>query len=359
MRMALELAEKGRGTASPNPMVGAIVVKEGRVIGRGYHRAAGEAHAEVEALADCGENTTNASLYVTLEPCNHTGRTPPCTEQIIAAGINRVVIAMADPNPHVKGGGINRLRASGIEVTCGIAEAEAKRLNEAYIKFVRTGRPFVIVKCAATLDGWIATRSGDSKWVTGPSARAYVHQLRHAVDAIMVGISTVQKDDPSLNTRLENKFGCDPSRVIIDPGLSIDTKARLFHVPTAAKTFLVTGDKMDTVKADHLQQRGVEIICCPLENGAIDFKQLMEKLGKKDITSLLIEGGGGVIGSALRANVVDKVLIFFAPKLLGGDDGVPICRGTGAAVMSACHHLVAIDTKRFDDDILIEGYIQS
>ena len=357
MDLAFELAEKGQGTTSPNPMVGAVVVKDGRIIGRGYHAAAGGAHAEVNAISDTGENAQGATLYVTLEPCNHTGRTPPCTEKIIAAGIRRVVVSMDDPNPHVKGGGIEHLKSHGIEVTCGVGKARAKRLNEAFIKFVRTGQPFVVVKCAATLDGWIATRTGDSKWVTGETARAYVHQLRHAVDAIMVGIGTVRADDPSLNTRLENKEGRDPARIVIDPTLSIDESARLLHIPSDAETILVTGEDIDFAKVDRLKKLGVNVIRMSLKNSFVDFNRLMVLLGEKNITSLLIEGGGGIIGSAIQAGIVDKLLFFFAPKILGGDDGVPICRGTGPAAMKNCLDLKSIQTRRFDDDVLIEGYV--
>ncbi len=357
MNLALELAEKGRGTTSPNPMVGAVVVKNGRIIGRGYHAAAGGAHAEVNAINSTGETAQGATLYITLEPCNHTGRTPPCTEKIITAKIRRVVVAMNDPNPHVKGGGIEYLKSHGIEVTCGVGEARAKRLNEAFIKFVRTGQPFVIVKCASTLDGWIATRTGDSKWVTGKTARAYVHQLRHAVDAIMVGIGTVRADDPSLNTRLEKKQGRDPARIVIDPMLSIDENARLLHIPSNAETILVTGEDIDFAKVNRIEKLGVNVMRMSMENGSVDFNRLMASLGAKNITSLLIEGGGGVIGSAFQAGIVDKALFFFAPKILGGDDGVPICRGAGPAAMKDCLDLKSIQTRRFDDDVLIEGYV--
>ena len=202
MQMALDLAKKGEGFTSPNPMVGAVIVKDRKVVGKGYHKAAGEAHAEVNAINDAGALAKNATLYVTLEPCNHTGRTPPCTEKVVASGIRRVVAAMNDPNPGVKGGGLDYLKSRGISITVGVCEKQAKRLNEVFIKYALTKRPFTIVKCAATLDGRIATKTGDSRWVTGEESRQFVHQLRHAVDAIMVGINTVEKDNPSLTTRL-------------------------------------------------------------------------------------------------------------------------------------------------------------
>ncbi len=362
MRRALDLAAKGRGTTSPNPMVGAVVVKNGRIAGQGYHRAAGSAHAEVNALDDAGTDAGNATLYVTLEPCNHTGRTPPCTEKILAAGIKRVVIAMPDPNPRVAGGGGKYLQAHGVAVTWGICETEARRLNEAFIKFVRTGRPFVVVKCAATLDGRLATGNGDARWVTGTAAREHVHRLRCAVDAILVGIDTVCADDPRLTARAENTTAdpgrtCDPVRIVIDPFLRIDPAARMLNQTSDAETILVTGEEIDPLKAGDVKKKQARILSLPLIRGKIDFGHLMDRLGRLDITSLLIEGGGGMIGAAFRAGIVDKALFFFAPKIMGGDDGVPICRGPGAEKMKDCIGLTSVRTQRFDDDILIEGYV--
>jgi diaminohydroxyphosphoribosylaminopyrimidine deaminase/5-amino-6-(5-phosphoribosylamino)uracil reductase len=220
MKLALELAEKGYGWTAPNPMVGAVVVKDGQVVGRGYHQRVGGPHAEVNAIDDAGSRAGGATIYVTLEPCNHFGRTPPCTRKILDAGIRRVVVAMADPNPAVTGGGIATLRDRGVAVTTGVCEKEARTLNEGFITWVTTGRPFVIVKCATTLDGRIATRTGDSRWVTGPASRQFVHRIRHGVDGIMVGVETVKKDDPSLTTRLDGNTGSDPTRIILDTHLS-------------------------------------------------------------------------------------------------------------------------------------------
>ena len=362
MALALDLAEKGRETTSPNPMVGAVVVKDGRVVGKGYHEAVGGPHAEVNAINVAGVHARDAVLYVTLEPCNHTGRTPPCTEKIIAAGIRRVVIAMDDPNPHVTGGGRKYLKAHGIDLSVGVGEVRANRLNEAFIKFARTGRPFVTVKCAATLDGRIATQNGDSKWVTGASARKYVHQLRRAVDAIMVGIDTVCADDPRLTARTEEGAARDPIRIVIDPSLRIDEDARMLHLASDAETILVTGlvtgEKIDSAKAARLKKNRIRIWPMPLVKGKIDFNRLLDDLGKRGVTHLLIEGGGGIIGSAFRAGIVDKALFFFAPKIMGGDDGVPICRGEGASKMQNCIQLTSIQTRLFDKDVLIEGYVE-
>jgi diaminohydroxyphosphoribosylaminopyrimidine deaminase/5-amino-6-(5-phosphoribosylamino)uracil reductase len=361
MKMALDLAKKGEGFTSPNPMVGAVIVKDGRVVGKGYHQAAGKAHAEVNALDNAGILARNATLYVALEPCNHTGRTPPCTEKLVSAGIRRVVAAMTDPNPEVKGGGLEYLKSRGIRVTSGVCEAQAKRLNEAFIKYVGSKRPFTMVKCAATLDGHIATKTGDSRWVTGEESRQFVHRLRHAVDAIMVGINTVEKDDPSLTTRIaspaKNFKPKDPIRIILDTRLRISEKAKLLRLHSRSDTILVIGPSVSEDKKGRLEKSGVRIIEMPLKNDLIDLDRLMDRLGSLEVTSLLIEGGGRVIASALSAGIVDKIYFFYAPKILGGDDGIPICKGPGAAVMNHCIAVKDIRVQRFGDDVMIEGYI--
>ena len=360
MKVALDLAGKGIGFTSPNPMVGAVLVKDGKVVGKGYHHAAGKAHAEVNAIDAAGPLAKGAVLYVTLEPCNHVGRTPPCTEKILAAGIREVVVAMPDPNPTVTGGGIDYLQRRGITVRSGICEAEARKLNEYFIKYVTTHRPFVTIKCAATLDGRIATRTGDSKWVTGPESRAFVHRLRHAVDAIMVGIHTIQKDDPSLTTRIDPEVGKDPIRVILDTRLSIAEDAKVLRLQSDSATILVSAAPVTDAqkkKRARLEKRGARIVEAPLKQGRIDLDQLMNRLGADGITSLLIEGGGDVIASALAAGIVDKVFFFYAPKILGGDDGVPICRGSGPELMDRCVRVRDMDVRRFGSDVLIGGYI--
>jgi diaminohydroxyphosphoribosylaminopyrimidine deaminase / 5-amino-6-(5-phosphoribosylamino)uracil reductase len=361
MQMALDLAKKGEGFTSPNPMVGAVIVKDQKVVGKGYHKAAGEAHAEVNAIDDAGALAKNATLYVTLEPCNHTGRTPPCAEKVVASGIRRVVAAMNDPNPGVKGGGLDYLKRRGISVTVGVCEKQAKRLNEFFIKHVGTKRPFTIVKCAATLDGRIATKTGDSRWVTGEKSRQFVHQLRHSVDAIMVGINTVEKDNPSLTTRLTTRpkklKQLDPTRIILDTSLRISEKAKLLQLHSDSDTILITGPLVSSDKKIRLEKKGVRIIESPVIDGLIDLDRLMDLLGSLGITSLLIEGGGRVFASALSAGVVDKVLFFYAPKILGGDDGIPICKGPGVDLMDNCIPVKDIRVRRFGDDIMVEGYI--
>lgn len=358
MQMALDLAIKGEGFTSPNPMVGAVVVKDGKVVGDGFHEVCGGPHAEVNAIDAAGKLAAGATLFVTLEPCNHTGRTPPCTEKILNAGITRVVVAMPDPNGNVVGGGSEHLKQHGIEVTTGVCEAQAQKQNEVFIKYVRTGQPFVIAKCAATLDGRIATRTGDSKWVTGEAARRFVHHLRHAVDAIMVGINTVHKDDPSLTTRLEDREGKDPIRIILDTHLSIVPDARVLHQASAADTILVAGKGVGHNKKTVLEKAGVRVIEASLKNNRIDMASLLVQLGAMGISSLLIEGGSRVLASAFRAGIVDKVQFFYAPKILGGDDGVPICRGPGAELMSQSVALKDISVHLFGDDVLIEGYVE-
>ncbi|MBT8367087.1 MAG: bifunctional diaminohydroxyphosphoribosylaminopyrimidine deaminase/5-amino-6-(5-phosphoribosylamino)uracil reductase RibD [Deltaproteobacteria bacterium] len=358
MQMALDLAIKGKGFTSPNPMVGAVVVNENQVVGSGYHQKVGGPHAEVHAIDAAGDRAKGATLYVTLEPCNHTGRTPPCTHKIIEAGIRRVVIAELDPNRQVVGGGAEFLKQQGIQIASGIRQKQARKLNEIFVKYVRTGRPFVIAKCAATLDGRIATRTGDSRWVTGEKARRFVHRLRHAVDGIMVGINTVRADNPSLTSRLPDGQGQDPVRIILDTHLSISPDARLLHQTSAADTILVVGKAVATDKKTVFEKEGTRVIQSALKNGLIDLDALMSQLGAMEISSLLIEGGSRVLASAFGAGIVDKVLFFYGPKILGGDDGVPICSGPGAKLMSQSIAVGDINVQRFDDDIMIEGYIK-
>jgi diaminohydroxyphosphoribosylaminopyrimidine deaminase / 5-amino-6-(5-phosphoribosylamino)uracil reductase len=379
MELALELAAQARGFTAPNPMVGAVVVKEGTIVGRGYHQRVGEAHAEVNALDAAGEAARGATLYVTLEPCNHTGRTPPCTRRVVEAGIRRVVVAMLDPNPDVTGGGCQLLKANGLEVVTGVCEAEARALNEVFIKYVRTKRPFVLLKCALTLDGQLATRTGDSKWVTGPAARAAVHELRHAMDAIMVGRRTIDADNPSLTTRRAREqgrvsgrisghdsdrdagdnpiTGRDPARVVLDSRLSIDPEARIFRLDSDAATYLIHGPAVDAGRRAVFKDRGARLIEVPTAAGGLDLAAAMDALGAVGITSILLEGGGRLIASALAAKVVDKVNLFYAPKLLGGNDGVPMCAGPGPEKMAEALTLSRVRVATFGPDVMVEGYL--
>ena len=357
MKMALELAEQGRGWTSPNPMVGAVIVKDGKIVGKGFHQAAGGPHGEIHAINDAGEKARGATLYVNLEPCNHTGRTPPCTQAILRSGIKRVVAGMKDPNPGVTGGGLAFLKSEGLDVSVGVCEDECRHLNEIFIKYTTTSLPFVILKCAATLDGRIATRTGDSKWITNPLSRQFVHELRHAVDAIMVGKGTVLKDNPRLTTRLENRKASDPLRIVLDTHLSIPSNASLLHLVSKSDTLIVFGSSASAEKKRALEGPNVRFLELDDEAGQIDLTGLVRELGNMGVTSLLIEGGSRVNGSALRAGIVDKVYMFYAPKIYGGDDGVPIFAGSGIEFMEQSMRLNNISVRRFEDDVMIEGYL--
>jgi diaminohydroxyphosphoribosylaminopyrimidine deaminase / 5-amino-6-(5-phosphoribosylamino)uracil reductase len=357
MKMALDLAERGIGYTSPNPMVGAVVVKDGKIVGKGWHQIPGGPHAEVYALDDAGPKGKDGDLYVTLEPCNHHGKTPPCTEKIIESGIRRVIMAMTDPNPDVAGGGAQRLEKAGIKVDSGVCETEARRLIEFFTKYVTTKRPFVILKIAATLDARIATRTGDSKWVTGEASRKYVHELRHAVDAILVGVNTVKADDPQMTTRLEGKKGVDARRIILDTHLSIPEDAKVLHNASPSDTIIITGNSVSLEKIMRIEKTGAQILEAKIKDHLIDLNDLMVRLGQMRITSLLIEGGSRVAASALKAGIVDKICFFYAPKILGGNDGVPMFSGPGPDLMRQSIVVKNISVRRFDEDVMIEGYI--
>jgi len=357
MQMALELAARGRGFTSPNPLVGAVVVNNGVVVGQGFHQFAGGPHAEVRAIDAAGGTARGATLYVNLEPCNHTGRTPPCTLKILEADLKRVVIGMRDPNPRVMGSGGEFLKAKGVEITFGVCEEAAQELNEVFVKYIRTGRPFVTAKSAATLDGRIATRSGDSKWVTGEASRAFGHELRHAADAVMVGAGTIAADDPLLTARLKDRPPKDPIRIVLDPQLRTAPTARVLNPASHAETILVAGRGAPAHVRARMNLKGVRVIDAETRDGRIELDGLMDQLGKMGVTSILIEGGSRVLGSAFRAGIVDKVCFFYAPLISAGDDGLPICSGPGPEKMQDCLRLERIRTRCFGDDVLIEGYV--
>ncbi|MBF0450691.1 MAG: bifunctional diaminohydroxyphosphoribosylaminopyrimidine deaminase/5-amino-6-(5-phosphoribosylamino)uracil reductase RibD [Candidatus Magnetomorum sp.] len=355
MKQALTLAEKGAGRVSPNPMVGAIVVKDGTVVGKGYHMAHGGPHAEVNALNDAGKNAKNATIYVTLEPCNHTGKTPPCTHKILEAGIHTVVMAMKDPNPHVNGGGADYLRNKGVTVIEGICKHDARLLNASFLKYIKTGQPLVTMKYAATMDGRIATQSGDARWISSETSRHYVHQLRHANDAILVGLGTVQADDPSLTTRLpEEEQGVDPTRFIVDTHLDIDINANVLHLDSNKETILVCSKQASENRKTIFQKEGVRVLEISTQNQRIDLEALMIAIGKMKMTGVLIEGGSRIHASAVQSGIVDRVCCFIAPKILGGD-GIPVCQGPSSLFMKDAFPVKNIQIKRFDDDIMIQG----
>ena len=357
MRMALRLAEKAQGRTSPNPMVGAVVVKGGKVIASGYHHRAGEPHAEAIALKKAGTKARGATLYVTLEPCSHTNkRTPPCTPLVLQSRVKRVVISMIDPNPRVSGDGIKTLRKAGIEVRTGVLETEAKKLNEAYIKYIKTGTPFVTLKIAQTLDGKIATASGESKWITGEKARIEGRRLRNCNDAVLVGINTVLKDNPSLTTRLPG--GRDPIRVVVDSRLRIPLNAKVVTQRSPAKTFIATLDSMPKDKLVKLLDAGTEILLARDRKGRVDLKYLMKMLGTFGITSVLIEGGAEVNASALKSGIVDKVVMFIAPTLMTGTDSLCSFGGKAPVLLKQAVHLHDVALRFVGRDLRLEGYIR-
>jgi len=359
MKRALDLAARARGRTSPNPMVGAVIVRDGRVVGEGYHERAGLPHAEVVALEQAGELAKGATLYVTLEPCCHWGRTPPCTKAIIRSGIKEVIIATLDPNPLVSGKGVDELRRNGIEVEIGLMEEEARKLNEFFFKHITTGLPFVILKIAMSLDGKIATVTGESRWITSPQSRRMVHELRDQVDAVMVGIGTVLKDDPRLTTRLPEGEGKDPIRVILDSYARTPPTARVINPRSSASTIIATTTKADAGRVKALREAGAEVaVLDEDEEGRVDLKSLMEYLGGRSIQSLLVEGGSEVASSMLMRGFVDKVMFFIAPKIIGGADAPTPIGGIGVRRLSEAITLKEVEVKRIGPDILIQGYVE-
>jgi diaminohydroxyphosphoribosylaminopyrimidine deaminase/5-amino-6-(5-phosphoribosylamino)uracil reductase len=358
MRQALALAKRAEGRTSPNPMVGAILVKDGRIVGQGYHMKAGTPHAEVHALAAAGGDAQGATLYVTLEPCSHHGRTGPCAEAVIKAGVKKVVVAMTDPNPQVSGRGLALLRGAGIEVVEGIMASEAAQLNEAFIKWVSTGLPFAVMKAGMTLDGKIATRTGQSKWITGPESRLRVHMLRDKVDAIMVGIGTVLADDPELTTRLP-QGGRNPVRVIVDSAARTPLNAKVVN-DGQAPTIIAVADTAPPEKVAALKAKGVQVVSFSENGGSrVNLADLFRYLATKDFTSILVEGGATINASALSANLIDKVYTFIAPKIIGGNAAPGPVGGLGPALLDDAVKLENIRAEAIGEDILICAYVQS
>lgn len=357
MARALDLAAIARGRTSPNPMVGAVVVKNGEVIGEGYHPRAGEPHAEVFALAGAGEAARDADLYVTLEPCCHYGRTPPCSKKIVGAGIRRVVIATLDPNPLVAGKGFKELCAAGIMVEVGVREDEARRLNEAFFTYITKSRPFVTSKWAMTLDGKIACATGDSRWVSGAISRKLVHELRDEVDAIMVGVGTVLADNPELTTRLPDKNDSrDPVRVILDSHLRTPPDARLFKSGSEAPTWLACSDSIEFTKSPLHSLPNVQILPLPAREGRVDLKALLSTLWKRKICHVLLEGGGTLNYAAFSHEIVDKIYCFIAPKIVGGAQAISPVGGEGLSKMSNAWQIDVEQIERLGEDMLIKGY---
>ncbi|MHB1125987.1 MAG: bifunctional diaminohydroxyphosphoribosylaminopyrimidine deaminase/5-amino-6-(5-phosphoribosylamino)uracil reductase RibD [Bacillota bacterium] len=357
MRRALGLAKRAEGRTSPNPMVGAVIVKDGRIIGKGYHHRAGTPHAEVHALKQAGPAARGATLYVNLEPCSHYGRTPPCAQAVLEAGISRVVAAINDPNPLVAGKGLKLLQDSGISVQVGILEEEARQLNEVFIKHITTGMPFITLKAAMTLDGKIATRTGESRWISGEASRLYVHRLRDRYDAVLVGIGTVLADNPMLTTRLPEGKGRDPVRVIVDSHLRIPLEAQVVVLQESpAHTIIATLAEQDLQKVAALEARGVRVLEIDELEGRVDMGKLMATLGRQGITSVLVEGGAEINASVLRQGIVDKVYFFVAPMLLGGSAAPGPIGGPGADKVAEALRLSKVSCRNSGGDMLISGY---
>jgi len=348
------------GYTSPNPAVGAVIVKDGLVVGMGYTQPAGSDHAEVMALRQAGDRAQGATMYVTLEPCSHYGRTPPCTQAIIEAGISEVHVALLDPNPLVSGRAVSRLNEAGIKPYVGVYQQEAYDINEAYIKHITTGLPFVMAKFAMSLDGKIATKTGDSKWITCDEARKYVHTLRHTVDAIMIGVNTVVVDNPHLTAR-----GCggrggtermQPLRLVVDSRGRVPLDAHIFEQP--GEVLIVVVEPFDSKKREEFTQAGAEVLELPSREGLVDIEGLLKVLGKREIASILVEGGGKLLGSLFDHHLVDKVLAFVSPIIIGGKEAKSAVGGNGVGNIAQALRLGRVSTRSFGDDILVSGYVE-
>lgn len=354
MREALDLAKSAEGRTTPDPMVGAVLVKGGRIISMGYHGEVTTPHAEAWAIQKAGEETKGSTLYINLEPCAHYGNNPPCAHLIARAGVKEVVVAMKDPNPLVSGRGFNILRRHGVKVKVGLLEEEARQLNEVFIKYITTRLPFTVMKTAITLDGKIATRTGASRWVASTTTRRFAHHLRNIYDSILVGVRTVLIDDPKLNVRQVKKIK-DPIRIVLDTYARTPLKAKVLTAE-GAKTIIVVGPEAPGKKIEALRDKGAEILKVPAQKGMIDIKGLMKKLGEMKITSILVEGGGEVNASFLKAGMLDKAIFAIAPKIFGGRDARTCVEGEGVERPSQAIHLKKLHLERMEEDIIISGY---
>ncbi len=357
MRRALELAQKAQGHTGPNPMVGAVIVRDGQVIGEGYHHRAGMSHAEIEALTSVEGSAQDATMYVTLEPCNHHGRTPPCTEAIIATGVTHVVYAIPDPNP-LASGGTERLREAGIQVTAGICREEAAYLNRFFLHHIKVGLPYVIAKYAMSLDGKIATHTGNSQWVTGEVARQRAHQLRHAVDAVLIGAGTAITDDPRLTTRLPIDNPQHPLRVALDSTGKIPLKNQLLSPDLPGQTLIATTDAMPSKHERQLKRNGVEVLRLPKDNcSQVDLPSLLRVLGQRGVQSVMVEGGSTLLGALFDGSHIHEVWTFIAPVIVGGDDAPSPIGGFGVSQMSHAPRLHDVIVEQLGADVLMRGLI--
>jgi diaminohydroxyphosphoribosylaminopyrimidine deaminase/5-amino-6-(5-phosphoribosylamino)uracil reductase len=353
MQRALELAAQGQGAVEPNPMVGCVIARGAEIIGEGWHRRFGEAHAEVEALRVAGERAAGATLYVTLEPCCHDGKTPPCTKAVLAAGVGRVVVAMRDPFPQVQGGGVAELQAAGVAVEVGVLEADARRLNAPYLKLLETGRPWIIAKWAMSLDGKIATATGESRWISNPQSREIVHALRGRVDAVMVGRGTAEHDDPLLMARPAGPRVA--VRVVLDTHASLRSESQLARTAGQSPVLVAVGDEAAAADQKRLRNAGCEVLVCAGATHVARLDSLLDELGRRRMTNVLVEGGSRLLGSLFDRREIDEVHVFVAPKLIGGARAPSPLAGEGAAAMSAALRLESPLVRQVGDDAYITG----
>lgn len=356
MKRAIRLSKKGLGHVSPNPLVGAVIVKQGRIIGEGYHAKLGGNHAEINALNSCKENPKDATMYVTLEPCTHYGRTPPCVDAIIENEIKQVIIGFIDPNPLVSGKGVEKLRSNGISVICGVCQDEIKELNKIFIKYITSKRPYCILKTAMTIDGKTASVTGKSKWISCKKSREYVHRIRHEVKGIMVGIGTVITDNPLLTTRLPNDRGINPIRIVVDTRCRIPLDANV--ITGKGKTIIATTVDAPKEKVKNLEKKGINVLIINKKNNMVDIKQLIDKLGEMEIDSILLEGGSSLNYSCLEAGVVDEMITFIAPKIIGGNNAKTSIGGIGIPLIKDAHMLEDMNIKKIDEDIMIRAKVK-
>ncbi|WGX74985.1 bifunctional diaminohydroxyphosphoribosylaminopyrimidine deaminase/5-amino-6-(5-phosphoribosylamino)uracil reductase RibD [Paraclostridium bifermentans] len=356
MSLAINLARKGIGKVNPNPMVGAVIVKDNKIVGTGYHEKYGGKHAEINAIENSRESLNESTMYVNLEPCSHFGKMPPCVDKIIESKINKVVIASVDPNPLVQGKGIKKLRDAGIEVKVGVLDEENKKLNEVFLKYIKNKKPFVVMKVAMSLDGKIATTTGQSKWISCDESRRHVHKLRSQVMSILVGINTVIKDNPMLDCRLEN--GKNPIRIIVDTTLKIHIDSKIVSSSKSIRTIVVTTKNANRNVMKLLEDKGVEILTVNLKNNLVDLKEMINKLGELNIDSILIEGGSSLNFSAINENIVDKIQVYVAPIILGGESSKTPIGGQGVDDIKEAFKLHRLEYKQVGSDILIEGYLK-
>ncbi|MFQ6083299.1 MAG: bifunctional diaminohydroxyphosphoribosylaminopyrimidine deaminase/5-amino-6-(5-phosphoribosylamino)uracil reductase RibD [Candidatus Aminicenantia bacterium] len=357
LKMALFLAEKAKGWTSPNPCVGTVITQEGNILGVGFHQGPGKPHAESVAIEQAEEELSGSTLYVNLEPCVHWGRTPPCTEKIIQAGIKRVVISTLDPNPLVNQKGVGKLKEAGIEVEVGLLKEEAERLNEIYFKYITQKIPYLAVKAAVSLDGKIATKKFNSKWISSPQTREYTHLLRGEFDAIMVGINTIIQDNPQLTVRHSNWPNKRIKRIILDSRLRFPLQAKILSTLAQGEIIIYTLENSISEKAKFLKQKGVEIVTVSQKSGKVDLNQVLIDLGRKEISSVLVEGGGQVFSTVLSERLTDKIFLFISPIIIGGEKAPSFFKSERIEYLKQVYRLKNINYFTIESDIIVEGYL--